>query len=160
MKMLQTARQRLEYLAILLPYRLIRLLPYRMIRLLGRLFGAGMHLVPGIRDLVRANIHAAMPELPPEEVARIGRESLFHMAFNLLEFIWLNGNTWAGVNWPRWACAAWRTAWPLRMMRCAVVATICRKLITTSTAKTLLAHGAKALESTARQQRDFYKSPS
>ena len=75
MKMLQTARQRLEYLAILLPYRLIRLLPYRMIRLLGRLFGAGMHLVPGIRDLVRANIHAAMPELPPEEVARIGRES-------------------------------------------------------------------------------------
>ena len=46
MKMLQTARQRLEYLAILLPYRLIRLLPYRMIRLLGRLFGAGMHLVP------------------------------------------------------------------------------------------------------------------
>ena len=92
MKMLQTARQRLEYLAILLPYRLIRLLPYRMIRLLGRLFGAGMHLVPGIRELVRANIHAAMPELPPEEVARIGRESLFHMAFNLLEFIWLNGN--------------------------------------------------------------------
>ena len=75
-------------------------------------------------------------------------------------FIWLNGSTWAGANWQRWACAAWRTAWPLRMMRCAVVATICRKLITTSTAKTLLAHGAKALESTARQQRDFYKSPS
>ncbi len=92
MKPLQTVRYRLEYLAVLLPYSLIRLLPYRMIRLLGRLFGAGMHLVPGIRELVRANIHAAMPELPPEEVARIGRESLFHMAFNLLEFIWLNGN--------------------------------------------------------------------
>ena len=89
---MQTVRYRLEYLAVLLPYSLIRLLPYRMIRLLGRLFGAGMHLVPGIRELVRANIHAAMPELPPEEVARIGRESLFHMAFNLLEFIWLNGN--------------------------------------------------------------------
>ena len=73
-------------------------------------------------------------------------------------FIWLNGSTWAGANWQRWACAAWRTAWPSRMMRCAVVATICRKLITISTAKTLLAHGVEALESTARQQSDFYRS--
>ena len=84
MKVLQTFRFRLEYLAILLPYHLVRLLPCRAIRPLGRFFGWAMHLVPGIRDLVRANIHAAMPELPPEEVARIGRESLFHMAFNLL----------------------------------------------------------------------------
>lgn len=92
MKVLQSLRFRLEYLAILLPYRLIRLLPYRAIPPLGRLFGWGMHLVPEIRSLVRDNIHAAMPELPGKEVARIGRESLFHLAWNMFEFIWLDGN--------------------------------------------------------------------
>ena len=33
-----------------------------------------------------------MPELPETEVARICRESLFHLAWNMFEFIWLDGN--------------------------------------------------------------------
>ncbi len=92
MDFLRNIRYRLEYVAVLLPYRAIRLMPYGTVRIFARFCGAALNAVPSIRRLVRSNIHAAMPELPPVEVRRIARESLFHLMFNLLEFVWLDGN--------------------------------------------------------------------
>ncbi len=85
-------RYRLEYLALLLPYRVIRRLPYGAVKFAGKAIGDAMHCIPSLRKLVRANIHAAMPELPPAEVARIERASFQHLAWNMLEFFWLDGN--------------------------------------------------------------------
>ena len=64
MKVWRDIRYRIEYAGILIPYRLIRLLPYPVVRGLGLLIGNAMNLVPMIRKVVRANIHAAMPEHP------------------------------------------------------------------------------------------------
>jgi len=61
------------------------------LRRTARFIGWVMDHVPACRNLVRANIHAAMPELPPEEVARIGRESFCNLIFNMAEFFWLSG---------------------------------------------------------------------
>ena len=44
------------------------------------------------RKLIRANIHAAMPELAPPEVERISRESMRNTFWNFLEFVWMNGD--------------------------------------------------------------------
>lgn len=69
MKVWRDIRYRIEYAGILIPYRLIRILPYSVVRGLGLLIGNVMNLVPMIRKVVRANIHAAMPELPAGKVA-------------------------------------------------------------------------------------------
>lgn len=81
-----------EYLCILVPYHLIRILPYGGVKFLAGIMAGVMHLVPQFRKLVRTNIRAALPELPEDEVRRIARESFHHLAFNMLEFIWLDGN--------------------------------------------------------------------
>ncbi len=84
-------RYRLEYTAVLIPYHLIRVLPLPVVRAGAKLLGRAFHLVPGAARLIRANIRSAMPELPPPEVARIEKASLVHLAWNMLEFIWLSG---------------------------------------------------------------------
>lgn len=81
----------LIYLVVLLPYTFIQYLPYNMMKALAFAGGRVMNLIPSVRKLVRANIHAAMPELPPEEVARIGKESLKNLVWNILEFVWEDG---------------------------------------------------------------------
>jgi KDO2-lipid IV(A) lauroyltransferase len=82
----------LVYLIVLVPYTIICHLPYKAVKGLAFLSGSIMDLIPSIRKLVRANIHAAMPELPPQEVARICRQSLKNLVWNLLEFIWVDGD--------------------------------------------------------------------
>ncbi len=84
-------RYRLEYAAIMIPYVLIRLLPRRVLRLPAAAIAETMHLIPGIRRLIQANIRAALPEYSAAEAARIGRRSLHHLTYNMLEFIWLEG---------------------------------------------------------------------
>lgn len=81
----------LVYLMIIIPYTLIRHLPYKAVKGLAFLGGNVMNMIPSVRKLVRANILAAMPELSEKEAARIGRESLKNLAWNMLEFIWLDG---------------------------------------------------------------------
>lgn len=90
MRVWRDIRYRFEYAMILIPYRLIRILPYWVICKIGLLIGNTMNLVPMIRKVVRANIHAAMPELSTQKVAQIGRESLRNLALNMIEFIWLD----------------------------------------------------------------------
>ena len=84
-------RHRLEYMAVWIPYHLIRHLPYCVVKFIARCGGCLVHAAPSARRIVRANIHAAMPELPESEVNRIARESFYHIAWNLLEFFWLDG---------------------------------------------------------------------
>ncbi len=81
-----------QYAVILGLDWLVRHLPLRVLWLLARGIGWMLDHIPPFRKLVRSNIHAAMPELPPEEVARIGRESCFNLIFNMLEFFWLSGD--------------------------------------------------------------------
>ncbi len=80
------------YLCALCGIGIIRLLPYGALKFLAR--GAALLMRP-IRPavkLVRANIRTAMPELPDREVRRICSESFFHLFYNMLEFIWLDGS--------------------------------------------------------------------
>ena len=85
------SRDFLVYLAVLIPYRVIRLMPYAVVKAGARLGGEIMNLVPSIRKVVRANIRVAFPEYSDAEVAGVGRRSLCHLTRNLAEFIWLNG---------------------------------------------------------------------
>lgn len=79
------------YLLVLIPYKVLHVLPLGIVRRIAFLAGGVMNLVPSCRKLVRANIRAALPELSEKEVARIGRESLKNLAWNMAEFIWLDG---------------------------------------------------------------------
>ena len=71
---------------------LLRLLPWPLMRGTAWLIGFVLHALPAARKLVRANIHAAMPELSENEVKRIARSSFDHVSWNLLEYIWMTGN--------------------------------------------------------------------
>lgn len=90
--MLKKIRWSIEFLTAYTLYALIRCMPWKMMRGTAWLLGAAIHLLPGPRKLVRANIHAAMPELPQSEVKRIARSSFDHMFWNLLEYIWCLGS--------------------------------------------------------------------
>ena len=81
-----------EYLLVMLIYQPLRFMPWWLMRFSAWQLGFLMHLLPGCRKLVRANIHAAMPELPPREVNRIARSSFDHLTWNLLEYFWCIGN--------------------------------------------------------------------
>ena len=90
--MLKKIRWSLEFILLYTPYMLLRYLPWHLMRSTAWLAGFCMHLLPGVRKLIRANIRAAMPELSEKEVRRIGRASLDHLMWNLLEYVWLTGS--------------------------------------------------------------------
>ena len=81
----------LIYLLVLIPYKIIHILPLRAVRAIALLCGKGLALIPFNRKIVFANIRAAMPELPEKEVVRIGKKSLENLAWNMAEFIWIDG---------------------------------------------------------------------
>ncbi len=85
-------RYRIEYVAVLVLYGMIRLLPHGALRIPAILGGAGVWLMPTFRRMIIANIRTAMPEKSEAEAVRIGRRSCYHVIFNLFEFIWLSGN--------------------------------------------------------------------
>ena len=90
--MLKQIRYFFEYLIIILPYSLIRLEPWWMMRGTAWFIGFCIHLLPPARNLVRANIRAAMPELSEAEVKRIERKSFDNLMWNLVEYVWMIGN--------------------------------------------------------------------
>ena len=90
--MLKKLRYLAEYCIILSFYLPLRFMPWQLMRCTAWGIGAVMNMLPGLRNLVRANIHAAMPELPPDEVNRIARSSFDHLIWNLLEYFWCIGN--------------------------------------------------------------------
>ena len=85
------SRDFLVYLAVLIPYKAIRLMPYAVVKAAARFGGEIMNLIPSIHKLVRANIRIAFPEYSDAEVVRTGRRSLCNLTLNIAEFIWLNG---------------------------------------------------------------------
>ncbi|MBS1371066.1 MAG: hypothetical protein HPZ91_14020 [Lentisphaeria bacterium] len=91
MRFLTRLRDFLVYLAVLIPYEIMRLMPYCIVRGTARLFGWGMNLIPSIRNLVRANVRTAFPEYSETEVVRIANRSLYSLTLNMAEFVWLNG---------------------------------------------------------------------
>lgn len=93
MRFLTKIRDFLVYLAILIPYKLLRLMPYCVVKGVAWICGSAMNLIPSIRKLVRANIRTAFPEYSAAEVAAVARRSLHNLALNMAEFVWLNGRS-------------------------------------------------------------------
>ena len=91
MRFFTKLRDFLVYLAILIPYKLLRVMPYCAVKGVAWICGCAMNLIPSIRKLVRANIRTAFPEYSAAEVAAVARRSLHNLALNMAEFIWLNG---------------------------------------------------------------------
>lgn len=89
--MLKQLRWIIEYLLISIPCFLLRFEPWWMMRGTAWFFGFALHLIPPARNLVRANIRAAMPELSEADVRRIARRSFDNLMWNLTEYIWLIG---------------------------------------------------------------------
>ncbi len=86
-------RDILVYLAVWVPYQIIRLMPYPAVKATSWIGGRIMYCIPSIRKLVQENVQAAFPEYSRKEAARIGLLSLHHLALNLAEFVWLNGRS-------------------------------------------------------------------
>lgn len=82
----------LEYLAARLLAWEVRILPRAWLPKLAAAMEFCFRVARPYRKLVRANIHAALPELAPPEVERIARESLRNTFRNFLEFVWMNGD--------------------------------------------------------------------
>ncbi len=85
-------RYLIEFAIIWLPYRIIRISPRVTLAPFSRLIARIMIIIPGIHRLTIANIRVAFPKLSDAEVRHIGRESLFHLLLNLLEFVWMSDN--------------------------------------------------------------------
>ena len=82
----------LEYLGARLLAWEVRIMPRAWLPGLAKAIEFCFRAALPYRKLVRANIHAALPELAPPEVERIARESLRNTFRNFLEFIWMNGD--------------------------------------------------------------------
>ena len=82
----------LEYLGAKVLAWEVRILPRAWLPVLAKWAEFCFRAARPYRKLVRANIHAAMPELAPPEVERVARESLRNTFRNFLEFIWMNGD--------------------------------------------------------------------
>ena len=93
MRFFTKLRDFLVYLAILIPYKLLRIMPYCAVKGVAWICGCAMNLIPSIRKLVRANIRTAFPEYSAAEVAAVARRSLHNLALNMAEFVWLNGRS-------------------------------------------------------------------
>lgn len=98
---LRRGRFLLEYAAILLPYLVIRLLPHWLVKFQARLISKAMSWLPPVRKVCLANIATAFPESSPRERRRICRQSLFHLIFNMFEFIWMTGKPKRIERWTR-----------------------------------------------------------
>ena len=81
-----------EFIIIYIPYCFVRIMPWPVMRGMAWLVGRAIYLLPPARRLVRANIHAALPELPEKEVKRITRACFDSLLWNLTEYIWMNGS--------------------------------------------------------------------
>lgn len=81
----------LEYGVIVIFNLLLRPLPRCGLTVIAALAGRGMYyLIPSFRRLVLANLRAAMPEKPEDQIRRIGRESLVNLSRTMLEFFWFS----------------------------------------------------------------------
>ena len=89
--MFKKIRWSLEFVIVCIPYWILRILPWPLMRAVAWILGFVIHLIPGARKLVRANIRSAMPELSEKEVRRIARKSFDHVAWNLVEYVWMTG---------------------------------------------------------------------
>jgi KDO2-lipid IV(A) lauroyltransferase len=100
-KLFRNFRFLIEYFLILIPYSLMRISPHFTLCWAAAFAGRIMFMIPAVRKLVAANVRAAFPEIPENEVRRIARESLRNLVMNLLEFAWMTG---AGKRIERWTC--------------------------------------------------------
>jgi KDO2-lipid IV(A) lauroyltransferase len=87
-----TFKHRLEFLALGFVFLLGRFLPRRFFVWLGAGIGGFVHDVLKIRrDVTRANLHAALPDLAEEEVASLARKVYAQLGSSILEFAALPG---------------------------------------------------------------------
>ncbi len=81
------------YLAAVAAFKLLRATPRALLRVEARLAGTLLYLWPAAGRITRANLAAAFPDKSAAEVGRIARASMFNLIYNILEFLWMCGNT-------------------------------------------------------------------
>lgn len=81
-----------EYVIVLIVYAFLKIVPHWLIIAFSRFAGICMYMIPGIRNVSKANIKACFPEKTGWEIAKTARTSLFNLMFNLFEFIWMTDN--------------------------------------------------------------------
>lgn len=79
----------LIYSAIQLGMLIMGPMNHRWMRRISEIGAWVMFLVPFIRKLCMKNIHAAFPEMAPEEVRETARKSVQNLALSMCEFIWI-----------------------------------------------------------------------
>lgn len=81
------------YLAVVAAFKLLRATPRALLKLLAHGAGNLLYLWPEAGKVTRANLRAAFPEKSEKEVRRIARASIFNLLYNIVEFLWMCGNT-------------------------------------------------------------------
>lgn len=81
-----------EYIFALGILFILRCLPRKGVRGLARFSGQCLWLLPSTRQIVLGNLTTAFPEMDEKEKIRIGKTSVFHTIYNVLEFFWIGGD--------------------------------------------------------------------
>ena len=85
-------RHRIEYIFALIVVSILRCLPRKGIHYLARFASGLVWLIPSTRRIVLGNLKAVFPERPESERRTIGRNSVYHSVYNVLEFFWIGGD--------------------------------------------------------------------
>ncbi|MEG2075558.1 MAG: hypothetical protein RRY34_03560 [Victivallaceae bacterium] len=85
-------RYLLSYLLVASIMKFIKIMPHKFVVSSAGAIAGLVYKLKFIRQLIQANLAAAMPELSASERESIGRKSMRNVAVNMIEFIWLSGN--------------------------------------------------------------------
>ena len=86
-------KQYTQYLAILVPLAILKRLPLGCLKVLASLGAQAAYYFPGMGSLISANIRTVFPGWTPRQVRKVGKASLKHLFWNMLEFFWINGDS-------------------------------------------------------------------
>ena len=89
---LHDLRHRIEYLFALGIISALRCLPRGAVRIFAGFLGNCLWLVPSTKSVVLGNLKTAFPDMDAKERTRIGKTSVFHSIYNVLEFFWIGGS--------------------------------------------------------------------
>ena len=89
---LHDLRHRTEYCFALVIIFFLRSLPRKCVQQFARFAGGLIWLIPSTRAIVLGNLQTVFPEMPESERKKIGKKSVFHSVYNVLEFFWIGGD--------------------------------------------------------------------
>jgi len=85
-------RQILEFLIIKTLFIIIKMMPHTMLFYVSSFLGLFVFMIPAVRKLVSANIHATFPEKEKGEVKTIAKASINNLIQSFIEFAWFSNS--------------------------------------------------------------------